>query len=100
MRAGVVRRKEGTDDELARLNGLYRAADLLDDATILVPHRRRFLHRANAAIAPQVRSADACSREADDGVRWFGDLRFGDFFETYVAGSVKNCSAHVYPPCV
>ena len=35
------------------------AADLLDDADVLVPHRRRPVDRLDAAVGPQVRPADA-----------------------------------------
>ena len=37
--AGAVRRPEGADDELAGLDGGDGAADLLDDAAVLVTHR-------------------------------------------------------------
>src|SRR5712691_10363486 len=94
VRACIVRSKEGADDELAPFHGPDRAAYLLDDAAVLVSHGRGLVHRANAAIAPQVRSADACSCEPDAGIRWLGDLWLGDFLKTDVPGSIKHGSSH------
>src|SRR5258708_11337629 len=59
-----------------------------------MPHRRGLVHRADAAIAPQVRSADACSREPDDCIRWLGDLWLGSVLKTDVPGSIKHGSSH------
>ena len=47
---GVVGGEERTDDELAGLDGCDRAADLLDDAAVLVPHRRS---AASIGLAPR-----------------------------------------------
>ena len=73
--ASVVGGGKRADDELARLDVPDRSADLFDDAAVLVPHRRRLGNRLDAAVRPQVRSADACGRDADDGVRRFDDCR-------------------------
>ena len=43
--AGVVGGEERADDELPRLDRRDRAADLLDDAAVLVPHRGRLVDR-------------------------------------------------------
>ncbi len=92
--ACIVRRKKGADDELARFNSLNSAADLLNDAAVLMPHRCRLVYGADAAIAPQVRSAHACSRDPNDGICWLGDLWFGDFLKSNVPRSVKYSSLH------
>jgi len=49
---GVVGREERTDDELAGLDGGDCAADLLDNAAVLVSHRRRLGNRIDAAVWP------------------------------------------------
>jgi hypothetical protein len=51
---GVVGREERSDDKLAGLNGGNCAADILDDAAVLVTHRRRLDNWLDAAIRPQV----------------------------------------------
>src|SRR6266852_2624784 len=94
VRARVVRSKEGADDELAWFNNLDPAAYLLNDAAVLVPHRCRLVYGADAAIAPQVRSADTCSRDPNDGSCWLGDLWFGDVLKSNVPHSVKYSSLH------
>src|SRR5581483_9907111 len=67
-RAGVVGGEEGADDELPGLDVLDRAADLLDDADVLVAHRGRLGDRIDAAVGPQVGPADAGRRQPDDGI--------------------------------
>ena len=39
VRARIVGGEERTDDELSAPKGCHAAADLLDDAAVLVPHR-------------------------------------------------------------
>src|SRR5713101_1694527 len=90
VRACIVRSKERADDELAWFNSLDLAAELLNDAAVLVPHRCGLVYGANAAIAPQVRSADARSRDPNNGICWLGDIWFGDFLKTDVPGSIKH----------
>src|SRR5438477_271142 len=60
---GVIRGEERTDDELAGLDRRHGAADLFDDAAVLVAHRRRLGGRVNAAVGPQVGAAHAGGRE-------------------------------------
>ena len=59
---GVVGGEERPDDELARLDGRDLVADLLDDADVLVTHRRRRIDGFESAVGPQVRAADAGGR--------------------------------------
>ena len=75
-----------------------RAADLLDDAAVLVPHRSRFGDRTDAAVGPQVGPAHAGRRELDDGIRRLNDLRVGALLEPHVARPVENRSSHGLPP--
>jgi hypothetical protein len=56
--AGVVRGEEGADDELTRSDRRDSAADLLDDAYVLVTHGGGSLDGVDAAVRPQVRPAD------------------------------------------
>src|SRR5919206_407498 len=92
--AGVVRREERADDELARLGQTYLAADLLDDADVLVAHRCRLRHRVGPAVGPEVRAAHAGDRQSDDGVGRLDDRRVGALLETHVAGAVHYGCAH------
>src|SRR5207249_3897095 len=71
--AGIVRGEERADDELAGLDRGDPAADLLNDAIVLVAHRGRLRDRFSATVRPQVRPAHAGSREPEDGVRRTGD---------------------------
>src|SRR3712207_5951616 len=96
--AGVVRREERADDELARLDQTYLAADLLDDADVLMAHRCRLRHRVGAAVGPEVRAAHAGDRQSDDGVGRLDDRRVGELLETHVPGAVKNCSSQDLSP--
>src|SRR5437867_2145082 len=96
--AGVVRGEERADNELARLDVPDRAADLRDDAAVLVPHRPRLIDRLNAAVGPQVGSAHAGGRKPDDSIRRLDDRRFGALLEAHVAGGVDDCSSHSLSP--
>ena len=55
----VIGSCERSDDKLARLDGLHRTSNFLDNAAVLVAHRDGLRDRANAAVRPQVRPADA-----------------------------------------
>src|ERR671914_139425 len=96
--SGVLVREERADDELARLNQTYLAADLLDDADVLVAHRCRPVDRLDAAVGPEVRAAHAGEWQSDDGVRRFDNRRVGALLGTHVSGAVKNCSSHDLSP--
>src|SRR5436309_1929334 len=77
MGTGVVRRGERTDHELPRPDSLHRAADLLDDAAILVPHRGWLRNWVRAAVGPQVGPAHTSYRYPHDGICRFYDFRSG-----------------------
>src|SRR5881296_1526726 len=103
MGTGVVGREERSDDELSRRDRPDRAADVFDDAAVLVAHGRRTVGGADAAIRPQVGPADARRREPDDGIRRFDNFWRRALLETHVARAVENSSSHdsithiVYP---
>src|SRR5271166_5457195 len=88
MRTGVVGQAERSDDELSRMDGFYRAADLFDDAAILVAHRHRRFDVVQATEGPKVRAADAGRRQADDGVGRLEDFRLGNFLATHIAAAM------------
>src|ERR671916_694888 len=92
--AGAVRREERADDELVRLDQTHLAADLLDDADVLVAHRCRLRHRVGAAVGPEVRAAHAGRREPDEGVGRLDDRRVRALLGTHVPGAVKHGSSH------
>src|SRR5215203_2620276 len=96
--AGVVRGEERADDELARLDQTYLAADLLDDADVLMAHRGRLVDRLDAAVGPEVRAAHAGDRQSDDGVGLLDNRRVGALLETHVPGAVKHGSSHGWSP--
>src|SRR5207249_1653632 len=84
---------------LARPDRLHRLADFLDDAAVLVPHRRRLGHRADAAIGPQVRPAHTRERDSDDGIGRLNDLRGLALLEPHIARAVENSALHgVFAP--
>src|SRR5439155_9672044 len=87
MRTGIVGGEERADDELSRLNRLDRAADLFDEAAILVSHRCQPGRGLQATIRPKVRPAYAGRRYPDDGVRWSQDFWLGAVLETDSRGS-------------
>src|SRR5256714_7622718 len=98
VRARVVGGGERADDELARLDRPYGAADLLDDAAVLVPHRRLPVDRLEPAIRPEVRPAHAGDRDPDDGVRRLDNLGRLAVLESDVAGAIKDGPTHVSSP--
>lgn len=91
---GVVGCEERADDELARLDRVDVAADLLDDADVLVTERGGPVDPVDAAVVPQVRAAHTGRGGADDRVGRFDDLRVVALLEAHVPGSVQNSSAH------
>src|SRR5579885_156347 len=91
---GIVRGPERANHELTGLDRPNRASDLLHDAHILVPHRRRLADRLYTTIVPQIGPAYAGGRDPDDGVRWFDNLRVGTLLEAHVPGTVKHGSSH------
>jgi hypothetical protein len=70
------------------------AADLLDNANILVAHRGRAVDRFDAAVGPQVRTADASGGDADDRVGRLLDPGALALFDTDLPGGVENDSSH------
>jgi hypothetical protein len=94
MRARVVGRGKRPDHELAALDRRDRAADVLDDATVLVAHRTRTGRSIQPTVGPEIGSAHARSRQADDGVGRIDDGRRGALLETHVTRTVENSSAH------
>src|SRR5438128_3723536 len=93
-RAGVVRRKERADDELAWLDRFDRAADLLDDPAVLVTERCRLRHRLDAAVGPEVGPAHARGRHPDDRIRRRRDPRLFALLAMHVARCIQNGSSH------
>src|SRR5207237_1685866 len=64
---GVVGSGERADDELPGLDRPHRAADLLDDAAVFMPHRRGSVDRLKPAVRPSLlptsRLRDRCVLE-------------------------------------
>jgi hypothetical protein len=90
MRTDVVGDAEGPDDELARTHRLDRAADLFDDAAILVAHSHRRFDIVQAAEGPEIGAADPGGRQSDDGVGRLLDFWLGDLFAPNVPRAIKN----------
>src|SRR5205823_2972246 len=88
---------ERSDDELPSLQRGDAAPDLLDRAAVFVAHRRRLLRLVDPAIGPEIRSADAGSRQPKDRVRRLDDLRRVALLEADVACAVKDGSSHGGP---
>ena len=87
---------EGTDDEVAGLDGCDGGANLCDRADVLVAHAP-FVDGLSTAVGPQVRAADARGRQLDDGVSGFQDGWHRHVFDGDVAGFVHDYSAHDSP---
>jgi hypothetical protein len=81
------------------LDGFDLAADLDDDAAILMTHVSRAIHRLEPAIRLQVGPADATGREFDDGVGWLQDCRIGYLLAADVAYTVKHGRSHIPVSC-
>ncbi|ANS28608.1 hypothetical protein R1CP_19630 [Rhodococcus opacus] len=91
---GVVGGEGRPDDEVADFYAPYLVADLLDDADGLVAHRLRPLRLLDAAVGPQVGTADAGGGDADDRVGRFEDGRVVTLVDTNVAGGAHHNSTH------
>src|SRR3979490_3102744 len=98
VRASVVGSEERSDHELSRLDRFDRAADLLDDAAILVSHRGRSGDGVDAAVGPKIRSAHAGRRDPDDSVRRLHDRWRIAVLEANVPGPIKHKSLHFRVP--
>lgn len=95
MRTRVVGGEEGPDHELSALDRRDAAPDLLDHTAVLVAHRNGCRKCLNAAVRPQVGSADARGGQADDRVGGLNDGRLRAIFESDVARTVENSSLHL-----
>src|SRR5439155_15453412 len=98
LRTRVVGREERSNDELAWLDRPDGASDFLDDAAVLVPHRRRFGSRIDTAVGPQVGPTDARGRHLDDGICRLDDCGHGALLEAHIARTVENSSSHGVSP--
>src|SRR5207244_8271613 len=87
---GVVGGKERTDYKLARFDGGDSAADLLNDAAVLVPHWGRLGDRIDAAVWPQVRPAHAGGRDPDNGIRRPYDCWCVALLEAHTARTIES----------
>ena len=91
VRARVVGREEGADDELARLDRRHaRCRPPRRCRSTRGPSASARVDRLNAAVRPQVRAADARRRQADDRVGRLDDRRVGAVLEPDVARTVEN----------
>jgi hypothetical protein len=93
-RTGVVAVQEAADDEVAGRHGGHGIADLLEDADVLVPHRGSRGDLLDAAVAPQVRAADAGGDGADHGVGGLDDDGIRPLLESDVPGGMDDGSSH------
>src|SRR5689334_15724781 len=94
MRAGVVGGGERPDDELPPLDRRDRAADVFDDAAVLVTHGSRLAGPIESAIGPQIRAADAARRQPDHRIRGVDNARVRTLVNADIARTVQNSSSH------
>src|SRR5688572_18047555 len=92
--AGVVRGEERAHHELATPDIADLAADLFDDAGVLVAHRGRTGQIVDSAPWPHVRSADAGGAQPDDRVRRLDDSWIFSVLDPDVARAVHDYSTH------
>src|SRR3954471_3729297 len=69
-------------------------ADVLDVAEKLVPGTGACVPVRDAAVGPEIRPADACVHDTDDGVGRCLDTRIGDVLDANITGAVKDGCAH------
>ena len=98
VRTGVVRKGEGSDDELTALHRFHRAADFFDDAAVLVSHRRRLLDWTDASVRPKIRSADAGGSDSYDRIGRLFDSWIRPLLEADITRTVKNGGFHFFRP--
>ena len=89
----VVGEAEGADDEVADLHVFHGVPDFGDRSHVFVAHRPS-ARRLEAAVRPQIRSADAGGGDLDDGVGRFDDGGDVEVFDPDVARAVHDCSSH------
>jgi hypothetical protein len=92
--AGVVGCPKRPDDELARLDRLDLATDLLDNTDVLMPHRRRPIERPDTPVGPQVRPANAGRGQAKDRISWLYELRLWTVLHPNLPGAVHDSDTH------
>ena len=93
VRAGAVAPGERRDDEVADREVLDVVADLVDHADELVPDRA-VGQVGDAAVEPEVRSADAGQDDAHDRVGRLGDGRLRPLLDGDVALAVEDRCLH------
>src|SRR6516225_4553428 len=94
MRTGVVGGGKRADDEFPAPDRPDAAADVFNDAAVLVAHRGRFADGVQTAIGPEIRPADTRRRQADDRVRRFNNSWVRPIVNAHVARTVKHCTSH------
>src|SRR5258708_6244398 len=99
VRTGVVRSEERSDDELSWLDRFDRAAALLDDAAVFMPHWSRSGDGVDAAVGPKIGPAHAGRRDPDDSVGRLHDRWRIAVLEANVARAIKNSCLHFLSPC-
>lgn len=92
--ASVVGGDERPDDEVADGDVMNGVTDLLDDADILVTHRRRAIHIFETAVGPQVGATDAGGGDANDRVCGLDDDGLVDLVDPDVSGGMHDDGAH------
>ena len=91
--AGVVGRDERSNNELARLDIADAAADFFDDTDVFVTHGC-VVDVVDAAVRPEIRTADARRRQPDDRVRRADDVGVVAVFDAHVAWSMHHHATH------
>src|SRR5438132_11581622 len=91
--AGAVAERERRHHEVAHGDRSYLEPDLLDDADELVPNRAEGM-RGQAAVIPEVGTADTPKNDSDDGVRRLDDDRVGPVPDFDLVRTVVDRSAH------
>jgi hypothetical protein len=86
--------QEAAGDEVTDRHRGHGRADLLDDADVLLPHRHGRGDLLDAAVAPQVRPADAGGDGADDGVGRLDDDGVRPLLEADVPGGMADGASH------
>src|SRR5207253_949722 len=86
--------RERHDDEIARFDGADVCPNRFDDADGLVPHDTACVAWLHRLERPEVASADAGTRDGDEGVGWFDYAGVRDVLYSDVASAIHDSCSH------
>src|SRR5207249_10545010 len=89
-RACTVGKRERHDNELTSLNRPNVCADVFDDTYRFVPHHATGIAMLHLLIWPQIATANARSRTANNCISRLDDFRIGYILDPNVASAIHH----------